>query len=156
MEKKWYNSTISIFIRWVFFFPLAILGGTIGSNILVFLQKWSIGRYLDVDSFIMKYVFSLINGSAFAGLFLYLTILIVPRYKKNIFITSYILFTSFQIWLLYIMSTGEYYRKFNSDTSAQETDIINLCGTLFMCFYVLYEIIKIGGYKALDEIIESI
>lgn len=155
MEKKWYNSTLIIVFRWIFFLPLATIGGTVASNILVFLQKWAVGRYLDVDSFVMKYVFTFINGSAFAGCFFYLTILIVPRFKKYIFITSYLLFTTLQIWLLYIMSNGDYYRRFNSDISAQESDVINLCGTLFVCFYALYEIIKNGGIKALDEIIES-
>lgn len=156
MNKKWYNSKFAIFTRWVFFFPLAILGGTIGSNILIILQKWSVGMFLDVDSFVMKYLFTFINGSAFAGCFLYLIILIVPRYKKHTFIISFILFTSFQLWLLYTMSTGEYYRKFNSDISAQQADVVNLCGTLFACFGILYEIIKAGGLKALDEITESI
>lgn len=155
MSNKWYNSTIVIVLRWILFIPLSLLGGTIASNILVLIQEWSLGRYLDVNSFVMKYVFTFINGSTFAVCFLYLLIIIIPRYKKNVFIFTYIFFTLFQIWLLYVMSNGEYYSKFNSDISAQESDVINLCGTLFVFFYTIYETFKNRGFKALDEIIEN-
>lgn len=155
MDKKWYNSTLALAFRWLFFFPLALLGGTIGSIIFVLLQKWSIGIYLDTDSFIMKYIFTFITGSTFAVIFLFLIILIVPKFKKTVLIISFVLLTLFSIWLLYVMSNGEYYRIMNSDINAQERDVINLCGTLFACFYALYEVIKKGGIKALDEIIEN-
>lgn len=155
MNKKWFDSTFALAFRWVFFFPLALLGGTIGSIIFVLLQKWSIGLYLDADSFVMKYIFTFITGSTFAVIFLFLIILIVPKYKKSVLITSYVLLTLFSIWLLYVMSSGEYYRIMNSDINAQESDVINLSGTLFACFYALYEIIKKGGIKALDEFTEN-
>jgi hypothetical protein len=157
MEKKWYNSTFAIILRWIFFIPLATLGGTVGSNILVLLQKWSIGLYLDVDSFVMKYVFTFINGSAFAGFFIYLSIRLIPKNKKVVFIITYIAFTLIQIWLLYFMASGDYYIKLKSDISAQEADVINLCGTIFGCFYLLYVVVKDGHWtKNLDEFIESI
>lgn len=139
------------------FFPIALLGGSIGSIIFVLLQKWSIGLYLDADSFVMKYLFTFITGSAFAAIFLFLIILIVPSYKKIVLIISYILLTLFSIWLLYIMSNGEYYIKTNSDIRAKESDVINLCGTIFGCFYLLYTVVKDGDWnKNLEELIESI
>ncbi len=157
MGKKWYNTTLAIVFRWIFFIPLAIIGGTAGSNILLLLQKWSIGMYLDVDSFIMKYIFTFINGSAFAGFFFYLSIRLIPKNKKIVFVITYIIFTLSQIWLLYFMASGDYYIKLKSDIGAQEADVINLCGTIFGSFYLLYAIVKDGHWiKNLDEFIEGI
>lgn len=156
MKTKWYDSIFILGLRWIFFIPLSIVGGAIISNILVWLQKWSIGRFLDVDSFVMKYIFTFINGSAFAGGFFYLVILIVPKFKKGVFIISYLIFTLLQMWLLYVMYNGDYYSKFNSDIMAQKGDVVNLCGSLFICFYLLYTVFKNGGIEELDEIIESI
>lgn len=158
MDKKWYNSKFVMFLRWVFFIPIAMLGGAICSGILILLQKWSVGRYLDTDSYVMKYVFTFFNGSAFTICFLYLTILIVPKYKKIVFISSYSFLTLISVGALYLMlmSNGEYDWLLNSNINAREGDLINLCGTLFACFYLLYSVIKKGGMRELEEIIESI
>jgi hypothetical protein len=153
MKAKWYNSTFIVVLRWIFFIPLSLLGGSLASVFLTIILEFTLDRYFDSDSFVLKYLFGFLQGSMSGALFFIIMVNILPKFKKNIVLVIFILFTIINLWILALVYTGEYYQRFNIDISNKEGNIIHIIGSLFFCFSTVYYVFKNGGLKFIDELL---
>jgi len=132
------RTKLFIFIRWVFFIPLAL----VGSQVVYSLVRFGIVTsyyFLDIDPYhFFAHLSFVITANLICGAsFLYLCIKIAPRYKKNVSYIVAIIYIMF-CFLGYIYSLVFHYPWDHSIGL-----ILNIIGTGFIAIAIHRNDIKI-------------
>lgn len=70
-------------LRWIVALPASILGGLVAYSIVVFLNRITMARYLDPDSFMAEIFVQGIGNTIMGAAFVYIAIYTAPSYKKQ-------------------------------------------------------------------------
>jgi len=80
-------------IRWVVFIPIALLSAIISSTIIIYLDKITLVKTIEIGSFTFKLIDYMTQGLVFGFVFVYVGGIILPHKSNKIIIfTIYILY----------------------------------------------------------------
>lgn len=87
-------------LRWLFFFPLAIVGAFIGGFLWSIINKASLGLYFSIDGFFYKLLDFSGAGFIAGAIFIFLGVQIAPYKKHSIAIFLLILSVIFSLLVI--------------------------------------------------------